>query len=99
MKVVNATSQALLGQLPILTSFGRRKLVDNGLLCGLHLQKFTSTFICSHASSQSLFSKLSGQRVSGSSYLANWVSWYSSKSCTFFKKKKRVSGEVSKVTF
>lgn len=39
MNAVNATSQALLGQLPILTSFGRKKPVDNGLLCGLHLQK------------------------------------------------------------
>lgn len=79
MNTVNATSQALLGQLLILTSLGRRKPVDNGLLCKLHLQKFTSTLICSHASSQCLFSKLSGQHIRGSSYLTNWVSWYSSK--------------------
>lgn len=86
LNTVNATSQALLGQLPILTSFGRRKPVDNGLLCGLPLQKFTSTLICSHTSSQSLFSKLSGHCVRGSSYLANWVSWYNSKLYFFLRK-------------
>lgn len=44
MKAVNASSQALLGQLPTLPRLLRGKLVDNGLLCWvLHLHRFSCT--------------------------------------------------------
>lgn len=44
MKAVNATSQALLGQLPTLPGLLKGKLVDNSLLCWvLHLHRFSCT--------------------------------------------------------
>lgn len=65
MKAVNASSQALLGQLPTLPRLFRGKLVDNGLLCWVlpSAQIFMYPQFCNYTSSQCPFSKWSDLHV------------------------------------
>lgn len=97
MKAVNATSQALLGQLPALLRLSRGKLVDNGLLCWVCLHRFSCTFSSITASSQCPFSKWSDLYVrSSSDFLGSEL--LGTTECIFIVLR-NVSDEISKVDF
>lgn len=73
-KAVNATSQALLGQLPVLPWLLRVKPVDNRLLCWVHLQKFTLVFITEHLHSAPFQSCLTYMQEVAVIFLVNCIS-------------------------